>query len=172
MKRVILDTNVYGKIIEQGDENLIANAVEKNLFAGKLLIYGNSVIRNEIRDVPKKIKTREANLRIALLNIYDRLVGNHKLEITSEVKGLANHYLLVYKKIGGVKNKIDILNDFLIIASATIKKLDIVYSEDNKTMLSEKARKSYLIVNEIKKLRTPNFENYNNFIKEIRRLLT
>ena len=174
MMRVLLDTNIYGEIVRRGDTELVKRFVENKLGAN-IAVYGNSVIRKELRDVPKK--TQEGRrARLAVLTLYDLLVGSHSFEIAHAMYELANSYVSVYKELKGQlprKKSFDepLYNDFLIIASATLKVLDIVYSGDEKTMYSEEARKAYKIVNDVKKLRTPNFESYDGFIKEIKRWL-
>ena len=54
-------------------------------------------------------------------------------------------------------------NDFLIVACAAINELDIVVSEDNKTMLSEYAIKTYDTVNSLRYHKTPKFIRYDEF---------
>ena len=51
MKKVLLDTSVYGRIIEK-------NEIEsfRKLIKDKIIIYGNRLIRKELRNTPKKIK--------------------------------------------------------------------------------------------------------------------
>ena len=55
------------------------------------------------------------------------------------------------------------MNDFLIVAQATISRLDIVVSEDNRTMLSKKSRDVYDKINKEHDLITPNFIGYKEF---------
>ena len=174
MKRVLLDTNIYGEIVKCNDTELVKRFVENKL-GMNIAVYGNSVIRRELRDVPKK--TQEGRrTRLAVLTLYDLMVGSHSFELTGVMHELANAYVSVHKELKGQlqrKKSFDepLYNDFLIIASATLKGLDVVYSCDEKTMFSEEARKAYKIVNDVKKLRTPNFESYDGFIKEIKRWL-
>jgi hypothetical protein len=51
----------------------------------------------------------------------------------------------------------------MIVACATLHDLDIVVSEDNKTMLSEYSLKTYQTVNSIKKYKMPQFIGYDKF---------
>lgn len=53
--------------------------------------------------------------------------------------------------------------NFLIVACASINELDIVVSEDNKTMLSEYAIRTYDTVNSLRSHRTPKFIHYEDF---------
>lgn len=167
MKREILDSNIYGKIIEVKDMDFVLN----NLPKSDIIIYGVDVIRKELRDTPKEkivvAEDKRLKIRILLLNLYDFIVKNHQFTSTDAVQQLAEDYYLAYRKFGGLKPKGDIINDFKIIATASINKLDIVYSEDNKTMLSEESVKSYELVNSIKKLETPKFKSYEEFKNEI-----
>lgn len=172
MKRVIIDANIYGRVLEKFHQNLIKEAVEKDVIKGHFVIYGFDIIRKELRATSSNIKIGDTKLRIALLSLYDILVSKHTLKVNSEIITLARQYYKVYKELGGFFTESEILNDFIIVAGASIKNLDIIYSDDNKTMISEKALKSYEIVNQIRRIRTPEFENYSSFIKEIRRLLT
>ena len=172
MKRVIIDANIYGRILEKFHQNIIKEATEKGVLKGHLVIYGFDIIRKELRSTSSNIKIGDIKLRIALLNLYDILVSKHTLSLNSEIRNLAQQYYEVYKEIGGAYGKEEVLNDFAIVAGASINNLDINYSDDNKTMINQKAVKSYEIVNKIRRFRTPRFENYPSFIKEIRRLLT
>ena len=167
MKRAILDTSVYGRIIEK-------NEIEqfRELIKNKIIIYGNQLIRKELRDTPKKIKIPDKeklrNLRIYLLTLYDEIVKNHSFEITKEMLNLAENYYAVYRELGGNKGKESIIIDFTIIACASIKGMDVVVSDDEKTMLSRNAIRAYKLVNNIKKERTPNFISYK-IMKQILR---
>src|SRR3989344_5535938 len=150
MKKVLLDTSVYGRIIEK-------NEIEsfRKLIKDKIIIYGNRLIRKELRNTPKKIKIESdreklRNLRIYLLTLYDELIKSHSFEITKEISDLAGNYYSVYRELGGNKSKTDILNDFIIVACASFKKMDIVVSEDEKTMFSRNAIRAYKLVNKLK----------------------
>lgn len=163
MKRVIFDTSVYGKIIELHERELI----EKQLRKSSIVVYGNKIIRAELRDTPKKVKIAEEeklrNLRIYLLTLYDEIVKNHNLGITQKTNNIALTYYTAYKEFGGSKSKEDIINDFIIVASASLNNLDIVISEDKKSMLSEKAKRAYKLVNILMKSNIPSFMFYNEF---------
>ncbi len=115
MKRLLLDTNIYGEFILDRDFLKLKEEIQN-----KFVIHGFKIIRNELRDVPKEIKLERKNLRISLLHIYDELV----------------------KK------------DYQI---------DVVVSEDNKSMLTENALKAYRIINALEKKKTPNFIGYLEF---------
>ncbi len=160
--RVLLDTNIYGYVIES-DLDLVQGIAG----CSKIVVYGNNVIRMELRETPKEKKTDAMRgYRMLLLNNFDLIVGKHMLPITKETEELAKEYFKEFKRNRGIQNWQKIKNDFLIVACAALKNLDIVVSEDNKTMLSKKAVDSYQVVNGRLLLRTPTFIGYKNF-KEI-----
>ena len=167
MKRELLDSNIYGKIIENMEVDLILN----NLPKSGIIVYGSEIIRKELRNTPKEkimvTENKRIKIRLLLLNIYDFVVRNHQLKATDAVKELAEAYFIAYKKFGGIKARNEIINDFIIVSTATLNKLDVVYSEDNKTMLGTKAIQCYELVNSIKKLKTPKFKSYEEFKNEI-----
>ena len=167
MKRELLDSNIYGKIIERMEVDFMLN----NLPKSNIIVYGSDIIRKELRDTPKEkimlSENKKKKIRILLLNLYDFIVKNHQLKTTDAVRELADAYYIAYKKLGGFKARAEIINDFMIVATATINKLEVVYSEDSKTMLSEDSVKSYELVNSIKKLGTPKFKSYEEFKDEI-----
>jgi hypothetical protein len=164
MKRGILDTNIYGRIIEKKEEEEIKKIAELNR---DIVIYGFDVIRKELRNVPAKLRIENKLLRLMLLGFYDVLNKSHMYYTTSLIRHLADDYFEVYKQLGGKEKKTEILNDFLIVACASIHELDIVISEDNKTMLNQDALKAYGIANALKRIKTPSFIDYQKF----RRLL-
>jgi len=163
MKRVILDTNIYGTIVLDKDRNLLKDTIIKSR---EVVVYGFSLIRKELRDTPRSIRIEGINLRNYLLNIYDEITKNRTLSNTREIEDVAKAYFIAYKELGGLKRK-EIITDFMIIATGSVHELDIVVSQDNRTMLSDKAIKAYAIVNKIKSLRLPRLLNYEKFKKEI-----
>lgn len=168
MKRILLDTNIYEFILKEIDRQVLSNLSEKKQIA----IYGNDVIRRELRDLPKKEVTRVEdkvrNLRITLLSLYDFLV-KETYSVNDVVSNLADKYFVSYVSLGGKAKREKIIDDFLIVACAAVKNLDIVVSGDNKTMLSGVSLKSYSIVNGLAKKITPQFIGFDEFKKEIKR---
>ena len=160
MKRIILDTNIYGRIIEKKEEEKIKKLIEKRR---DIILYGFDVVRKELRDVPKEVRVERRRLRLVLLALYDGLVRTHIYFTTSPIKQLTNEYYKVYKELGGKRSEKEMLNDFLIVACASIHELDIVVSEDNKTMLSDEAKKSYKIANSLRGYKMPDFIGYGEF---------
>lgn len=147
--RAMIDTNVY--------ELLYKNPVEK-IFelveTGKLVVYGCRVVRKELRDISPKIMVNNKNYRTALLRVYDEMAAKHDVPVSELSEVLANQYIKEYK--GGVA-RYKIHSDFLIVATATIHKLDIIISHDERTMKSGSAKKAYDTVNNKNGLTTPNF---------------
>ena len=80
---------------------------------------------------------------------------------------MAEAYYAEYKKNGGGQGKKKIMNDFKIIACASLGGMDVVVSTDDRTMLSEISKKSYAAVNDSKGLRTPGFWDYLRFRKAV-----
>ena len=160
MKRVILDTNIYGLIVEKEH---VEEVKELSRIRRDIVIYGFDIIRHELRNVSKNTFFRGHKLRVILLNLYDRMVKNHALQKTRLVENLASDYYSTYIKLFGYMPKERMFNDFLIVACASINELDIVVSEDNKTMLSEYAIKTYDTVNSLRTHKTPKFIRYEEF---------
>lgn len=160
MKKLLIDTNIYGEIAIDPDVKKILNAINKK----KILIYGiRNTIRNELRDTPKKNRFEEKNLRIIMLGIYDEIVKGHELTINEEMKKLAENYFVTYNNLGGGKGWKEIKIDMQIVACASVKDLDIVVSDDCHSLCSEKAIVAYKIVNDIRKKATPKFFHYKEF---------
>ncbi|MBR9690824.1 hypothetical protein GOV08_04015 [Candidatus Woesearchaeota archaeon] len=56
----------------------------------------------------------------------------------------------------------------MIVACASFRGLDIVYSADNKTLLGKPALKAYHRINIKENLRTPNFLKYVDLLEKFR----
>jgi hypothetical protein len=162
--RLILDTSIYGKIIEDKIEDELID--KTNIHKHDLTIYGMKVIRNEIKAAPKHSKDRY-NLRLALLRLYEAMTRGHELEIKPLANHLAALYYKCYRQNGGSVSWKSIMNDMIIVAEATISKLDIVVSNDNRTMLSSPAKEAYLSVNKEHNFITPNFIGYGEFKRKL-----
>jgi len=164
MKRIMFDTNIYGLIAVDKDRLIVVNS----MLESGLIFYGTKINREELRAVPKDLIVDGKNLRIDLLTLFDGIVDKHIYTITEEMMEIADNYYKTYSEFGGSKSKKDIINDFVIIACASLHNLDIVVSEDKKSMLTENALKSYRLVNLILKKKTPNFIDYLKFKKMLR----
>ncbi|MBS3115375.1 hypothetical protein J4482_01965 [Candidatus Woesearchaeota archaeon] len=165
MLRVIFDTNIYGLLLEEKD----ASDIERKITQDKdFIVYGYGPIRKELRDIPKITKlSRRA--RKLLLEMYDRITGNHFLENLLKITILAKKYYNHYRNLGGIYNwNTSISVDFMIVACASFNGLDIVYSGDDRTMLAKNAIKSYNHINIKENLRTPGFLGYEDLINKYR----
>lgn len=171
MKKLLFDTNIYGEMVVDPKIEQVKNGFEK--CKKQILIYGiRNIIRKELRQTPKDSLIEGKKLRSNMLGLYDLFTMNHDLSLTEEYKKLADDYYKEYRKVGGSKSKETMSNDLLIVACASSKDMDIVVSEDEKTMLTENAVKAYKLVNDINNKRTPKFIGYNEFKSELRSCLS
>ena len=158
MPGFLLDTNIYGKLAV--DPRRVA--IRNGLAISKVIIYGSSVVRKELRATPKRV-VDGINLRLDLLRLYEELTRDRELRTTKKEQEVADSYFSTYAKLGGITSLHKLENDFLIVASASLHGLPIIVSEDNATMLNELALRSYAIVNAVLKLRSPSFLGYEAF---------
>ncbi|MBI2667363.1 PIN domain-containing protein [Candidatus Woesearchaeota archaeon] len=166
MKRIIFDTSIYGKLLE---DDFVRRKLENKLRNSDYIIYGNSIIRKELRNTPKHIILGNKKIRILLLTLYDSFVKkeNHNLKINPLVERLSSDYFEEYKKLRGSFSKKELENDFIIVATAVIYSLDIIISNDERTMLSLVCLNVYKNVNKRYGLNEPIFKSYNSFKKEL-----
>ena len=160
MKRVLLDTNVYGELAL---DPALEKIRERITLSSSFVFYGVELIRKELRETPKSEKFGNRNLRIILLSMYDDVTKEHTLSITPEVVELAGNFYKAYREFGGLKSKSEISSDFLIVAVAVLHDLDVVVSNDEKTMLTENAVKAYRLIADVKKKRLPGLIVYDRF---------
>ncbi|MBI4451344.1 hypothetical protein HY642_05190 [Candidatus Woesearchaeota archaeon] len=160
MKRMLFDTNIYGRIVGEKEEEKVKELLDKN---HNIIIYGFDVVRKELRALSQEVISGRKRIRLVLLGLYDRLVKSHVYQTTSPMRQLVEDYYKTYKELGGKRSEKEMLNDFLIVACASLHELDVVVSEDNKTMLSVEALKAYKIVNNLRKYKTPVFLGYGDF---------
>ncbi len=168
MKRVMLDTSVYGELIKELEVvDLIVRCIPVHL-----VMYGSQIIRNELRSTPVSEYEQGRRKRLLVLGVYDILVKkeHHSLAYNKLVETLVKDYFIEYKKQGGALSNAAMENDLIIVATATIYQLDIVVSDDAHSMFSESAVKAYTMVNAAYGLRDPAFEKYHNFKERIRRI--
>lgn len=152
--KTLIDTSAYGKIIQEEKDVALKEKIDERK---DVIIFGNQVVRRELAETPARIPTRfeeKEKLKRRLLELYEFLVKDHDLEITGLISYLAGEYLKCCKEISKVRKE-KLQNDFLIVACASFYNLDIVVSEDNRTMFSEEALKAYRKVNTKERLRTP-----------------
>jgi|SRR3989344_4198216 len=163
MLRLIFDTNVYSSIAKDKNFNKI---VEKIKDEKEIRIYGYKVIKEEIKDIPKSIKYENHKLRTFLINLYYDIIKEQYPE-TSNIKKLTEIYYKEFKKLGGKRSFTDLKIDFEIVACASIHKLDLIISGDEKTLKGNIALKAYNEVNLRNLLRTPYFYSYEDLKKKI-----
>jgi len=143
---VILDSNIYGRIIEEGKDGLaLADKIKNDQ---SLVVHNFVLIRKELRRAPK------------VLPIYDRIVAQRQIKETKQIKDLAQAYFQEYKRNGGVQGQRRMMNDFKIVACASILGCDIIYSDDERTLKHPIARKAYEDVNSKRGLRPPYLSSY------------
>ena len=162
----MLDTSVYGKLVE---EDIVRGKFESRFNSGEYVVYGSYVIRKELRSTPKSLILNKKKLRLLLLTLYDSFVKkeNHDLKINPLIEKLSKDYFSQYRRFRGNLSEKDIKNDFIIIAVATIYQLDVIVSNDEKTMLSPKCIAVYKAVNRKYGLKDPVFKLYSTFKKEL-----
>lgn len=165
MLRVIFDTNIYGFLIKEKD----AKEIEQKIIDDEeFLVYGYKLIRKEIRDIPKVTKLSKKT-RMLLLNLYDKITGDHFLEHSIKITGLAKKYYDYYRKLGGIYGwDTTIRIDLMIVSCASFHGLDVVYSGDNKTLLGKYALKAYKHINLRENYRTPEFLKYGALLEKFR----
>ncbi len=155
--RVIFDTNIYGELVEKDRDYLIKKISESTT----VIVYGFEIIRKELRAAPSN--TREyLHLRQDLLRTYNKIVSHHSFRVNTAIAALATEYALNYK--GGI-SKHRMVSDFLIVACASIHRLDVIVTEDNHSMNSFLARQTYHKVNIKNGLKDPAFYSLMEFEK-------
>lgn len=161
MLRVIFDTNIYGKIIEEEDFEEIATKIKND---EKFKVYGFQIIRKELRDTPKTSKLGRFSRRNLLLNLYDGITSGKYLKDSLQIHRLAMKFYNAYREFGGIRNwdKTNIDVDFTIVACAMFYKLDILVSDDSKTMLSKHGLKAFKHISIKEALRQPIFWKYSD----------
>lgn len=168
MKRILPDTNFYEFLLKYLEIEKIRRIKESRI----VVFYGIDLIRKELRATPKSkvgiVRNKFLKLRNSLLLIYDLLAGEHYYRIDSKINRIADDYYIAYKTLKGKAKKEEIFNDFVIVACASMNNIDILVSDDNKTMLSLESKNAYKSVNSINKLKTPNFIGFEEFKKVLR----
>ena len=87
--------------------------------------------------------------------------------VTEEMKQIAKSYYDAYREFGGSKSFESIGEDFTVIACASVHGIDVVVSNDEKSMLTENAVRAYKLVNGIAKKRMPDFIGYEEFKRRL-----
>lgn len=172
MRRILLDTNIYGLIVEKQEREDFLELISKT----KVIIYGCSIVRKELRNTPKKIVILTADglrkVRNLLLELYDAVTGEHSFIVDEETERLADKYLKQFTKLTGQTVVVHLKIDFTLVACATLKNLDLIVSEDHKTLLSPKAIASYQLVNAEEGLKLPPIMRYAQLKTVLKRWLS
>ncbi|MBI5390656.1 hypothetical protein HZB02_04150 [Candidatus Woesearchaeota archaeon] len=165
MLRVLFDTNVYGNLLQEPDVDYIQQRIRDEK---EFVVYNFPLIRKEIRNIPRATKASK-KARILLLGMYDRLTEGHYLKNSLTITGIAKKYFDHYRNLGGTYGwDTNIQIDFMIVACASFNGLDIVYSDDQRTMLGKVALKAYQHINLHENLRSPSFLNYQDLLNKFR----
>ena len=177
-KTVIMDTNVYGELLIEEKSEEIISRIDKD---DSLYIYGVDIISKELQDVPSDKKIKGQVFKEVVTSTYKSLI-DEELKTSPVARYIASQYYKKYNELRksrkhqkSVREKElkyteeDLKNDFLIIAIASLKNVDIIISADQRTMLSSIAKATYEIVNKGDDLRTPNFIDYFEFKKRYAR---
>ncbi len=159
MKRLLLDTNIYGLMSTDPQFHLLHTAILDK--REQFFIYGFSVVRKELKDAPRKT-TSGKNIQAPLLHAYDRVITK-EYPLTDLYRELAEEYYLVYHALGGNHTKEKLFSDFLIVACASVKEIALVVSEDNATLRNENALKAYGEVNTRRHIHLPTLIGYQEF---------
>jgi len=142
MLRVIFDTNIYGKLIEEEKFESISTKIKDDK---DFKVYGFQAIRKELRDTPRNSRLGRLSRRNLLLGLYDELTKGRYLKDSLKINELALRFYNAYRQFGGIRNwketNVDI--DLTLVACASLYRLDIVISDDQKTLLSKPAIKAY-----------------------------
>lgn len=160
MLRVIFDTTIYGFIAKES--KLRREQIIKELKMDKNFnVYGFNEIRREIKRVEKWINQ---NLVKDILKIYGFLVYK-EYSNDKKIEYLAKEYFKEYRYLKGKKQWKELRVDFLIVACASIKNIDILYSGDRESMSrdskwSKTCTEAYKNVNIKHDFRLPTFWKY------------
>lgn len=159
MLRVIFDTNIYGKIVDESNYEELATKIKND---ENFKVYGFQPIRKELRDTPHTSRLGKFSKRNLLLSLYDGITAGRYLEDALQIHRLAMKFYNTYREFGGIRNwsetNIDV--DFTIVGCATFYQLDLVVSDDSKTMLSKPALKAFKHICMREALRQPLFWRY------------
>lgn len=158
--KILFDTSVW---IECNQDEKLKKAVEN--IANKYEIRSAEVIDEEIEkaiDFLRKKRLRESSE--SLKNFYLKF-KKPTIKSTTSVKKLASKYLEECKNFNISARKL--VNDFTIVAAASVDAINVVVTLNRKSMTSETARSIYTIVNSKNNLRTPDFLTDKESIRRI-----
>ena len=160
---VLFDTNIYGKIVDDARTDKVMEKIGLSHFR----VLDFSLIRQELRQTGKQTTLRrKKKLRPVLLTTYDQIVSGETIAVSKDIIRLADDYYARYKRLGGSVGKKRVLNDFRILACATLRRCEIVVSDDSHLMRGSKLLKACRAVNLQRGLRTAGLIGYRE-LKQI-----
>lgn len=153
MINILLDTNIYGLALEKKDvaHIIVFLTEEKQKSRKKYFVLGSEIINDEINANPHK-ETR------ARLNELYQVVISGEIRLTEKIKGLALEY---FNECRNKSVKIT-LEDCQIVASSCFANVNLIVTDNRKTMMNPKAIDIFTSINKKKGLRTPKFVGYEN----------
>gem|GEM_PF-4409232 len=161
MKKAMFDTSVYGELVD--DEAALGRIAD--CINVSFLVFGSSTIREELEATPaitlvSRGRFKGLSLRRLLLWLYELFAYKSGGEVkgTDLVEVLALRYQLMHLK----NSKSGMLNDFRIVAAASLQGMELFVSVD-KAQLSERCKSIYLAVNSHYQLNSPLFVAYTEF---------
>lgn len=163
MKRVLFDTNVYTALLKEGEAG---KSVVVQAAALGFRFYGFDEVRHELKAAPRMVAHFSENLRADLLRLYEEIIAR-EYSFEQKMMDLAVEYYNAYRSFGGGISHKDIITDFLIVACASLKEVDVVVSQDSGSMLNVYAKRAYAEVNSKHSLSVPKLWAYEAFKKEI-----
>ena len=154
MRRILLDTNIYGWALEkEGIADLLSFFAEKKQ-TGEIVVLGSEIINKEINANPY----REARERMK--ELYQAVVSG-EIRLTESVDSLANIYFNVCKE---KRIKITV-EDCRIVSSASLAAIDLIITDNRSTMSNPKSIEIFDSINRKRKLKHFKFMNSNEAIR-------
>lgn len=162
MRELMFDTSVYGELV---DDDLALSKIVKHVNS-LFLVYGSSTVRKELEETPavtlvSRGRFKGLNLRELLLWLYRLFVEESGGEVKSNdlTEVVALRYLLEYNGRG---KSGQMLNDFRIVAAASLQKLSLFVSADKK-QISKRCVAVYVAVNAHYQLELPELAPFSDF---------
>jgi len=156
-QRVIFDTTIFGILAKEENSGEIQLKIKED---SDFKVFGVNAIRREIKNVNWESK----QIQKIILKIYEFLTEK-EYPVDQSIEELAKKYFYKYQEFGGKKDYQILKTDLLIVATATMKNMDIVVSSDRETMskdhkAGEKFRKAYREINAVERYNNPDFWQY------------
>ena len=177
MMSAVFDSSVYGELVL--DEPFLKElAKHVNV---SFAVFGSETVEEELQNTStgKKIKEgkfKGLNLRDFLTTLYRLFTRRSETLLKTDlVEIVAARYYVAYSKeaakSGLAKRQSKLLNDFRIVASASLRGVGIIVTADKDTMLRSEAVSAYRLVNGAFQLETPELHSYADFKRRLPELL-